>query len=96
MLTPEMLRAQAARQPSPFDPFWVAEAQRLLLWAADSLEAAQAVIDEHRPRMEAEASRAGSDAPVLCPSHTCTQCSGMRYTADGLPCTACNAMGEIS
>jgi hypothetical protein len=46
MLTPEMLREFANTSPSPFSPHWVDEAKRLIRWSADTLEAAQAVIDE--------------------------------------------------
>lgn len=48
-LTPEALRAMADAKPSPH---WEGQARQTLHWAADVLEAAQAVIDErqHKPR----------------------------------------------
>lgn len=44
-LTPEALRGLATQTPGPF---WVGQAKQALLWAADVLEAAEAVIKEQR------------------------------------------------
>ena len=43
-LTPERLREFADNTKGPF---WVGQAVQMLHWAADVLEAAQKVIDEH-------------------------------------------------
>lgn len=42
-LTPEVLREHAK---APDSPMWQGQARQLLNWAADLLEAAQAVVDE--------------------------------------------------
>ena len=38
------MREHANTSPSAFNPFWVDEAKRLLVWAADLIEAANAAI----------------------------------------------------
>ena len=42
-LTPELLRAHAAK---PETPFWIDEARQLLRWAADVIEAADRIVNE--------------------------------------------------
>lgn len=48
-LTPQSLRALARAEPGPF---WVGQAKQAILWAADVLEAAEAVIREQRGSKE--------------------------------------------
>lgn len=43
MLTPKDIRDHAA---APMTPFWEGQARQILNWAADVIEAAQAVVDE--------------------------------------------------
>ena len=44
----EQLRACAQAGPGPFDPHWVDEAKRLMLWAANTIEAANAALAERK------------------------------------------------
>lgn len=48
-LTPQVLRAHAEAEDSWA---WQSQARTLLKWAADTLEAAQAVIDERQPHRD--------------------------------------------
>jgi hypothetical protein len=47
----EQLRHCAKHSPDPFNPYWVDAAKTLMLWAADSLEAAdRALAENYRER----------------------------------------------
>ena len=44
----EQLRACANSRPGIFDPHWIDEAKRLMKWAADTIEAANAALAEQK------------------------------------------------